>query len=97
MRRGTHRNDEAAKLDAAECDRRALEALRKSEPRGLAASEVGRQVWPDRTFDPRGAGLAASRILARLRKRGLAGARWNEYQQIWHATSRTPKPEEQQR
>ena len=82
-------NRDAERLTAAECDRRALAALEEAGHRGLSASGVGYQIWPDRRFDPRGAGLAAIGVLRRLEKNGKVYQRWGTYNATWFARERS--------
>jgi hypothetical protein len=55
--------------------RRALACLDTKEPTRTA--EVGRNIWPDNNMHAQGLGAAASRILSRMCKEGLA--QWVPY------------------
>ena len=89
--RGTNAN--AERLTADECDRRALAALEKAGHRGLTAADVGFRIWPDRRFDRRGAGGAASRVLRRLEAAGKAYPTWGTYNASWHAVAKSDAPD----
>lgn len=52
-----------------EVERRAIESLGNYWPR--VASSVADHIWPNHKMRAQGAGGAAARVLARLRKRGL--------------------------
>ena len=82
------RNENAERLSAAECERRALAALIESGDNGLSAADVGCRIGPDRDLDRRGAGFAAIRILRRLQTAGKAYPTWATYNARWLAASK---------
>lgn len=57
-------------MPLAECRIRALLYLNQ-HPRGDYANAIGYAIWPGTSFKSQGAGAAAARILAGLRKDGL--------------------------
>lgn len=81
-------NENAERLSADECDRRALKALREARHQGLTAADVGFKVWTDRRFDRRGAGFAAIRVLKRLEAGGKVYQTFGTYNAIWLAVER---------
>ena len=67
------------RLSLEECEGRALSRLSPMRP--LPASSIADAIWLGHSMKAQGAGGAASRILNRLQKKGLA--KWVAYRHQW--------------
>ena len=69
------------RVSMVQAERRAFEALSPTPNMLATPASIADAIWPDHNMKPQGAAGAASRVLKRLQKRGLA--RWVSRKNNW--------------